>query len=271
MVWLNNITIKTRLILGFGLVVLLLVIFGVYSLAEMDRLGKLTTTLYEHPLKVSNAALAASMGVVKMHRDMKEITLSTAELDLHAAIQAVNSEEDKVYRNLDVIRTQILGDEGQELERETRDLFAEWKPIRNEVIQLVMEGNNKAASLTTKGKVADHVAHLERRIMELRAYAREKADGFISSANDVQNKVWWYTIIWIGVVGVVCTTAAMGHHPEHHVQCEVIDNNDVSHPINRQYRQSAAYGSERDHGNGEAFQCAYRPAGRPAMVERQPE
>ena len=150
------------------------------------------------------------MGVIRMHRDMKDITLSTAEMDLHAAIQTVNSEEDKVYWNLDLIKTRIIGEEGRELERETRDLFADWKPIRNEVIQLVMEGNNKAASLATKGKVADHVAHLERRMMELSAYAREKADGFTRSANDVQNKVWWYTIIWIGVVGVVSTTAAMG-------------------------------------------------------------
>ena len=41
MVRLNNITIKTRLILGFGLVVLLLVIFGCVLFSRDEQIGQI--------------------------------------------------------------------------------------------------------------------------------------------------------------------------------------------------------------------------------------
>ena len=53
-------TVKYKLVLGFLLVVLLFVSFGVISLREVKTVGNLTKMIYKHPLVVSNAALIAS-------------------------------------------------------------------------------------------------------------------------------------------------------------------------------------------------------------------
>ncbi len=111
--------IKTRLARSFALLVALFVVFGVFTIYEMDKIGELTRTLYDHPLRVSNRALKASSGVIKMHRSMKDISLSKSELELNETIQAVRFEENLVYGHLDVVRKQILGAEGKALERET--------------------------------------------------------------------------------------------------------------------------------------------------------
>lgn len=76
----------------------------------MNRLGKLTADLFEHPLMVSNAALRASMAVVKMHRDMKDVSQSMTAYQLDDAINSVRREEEQVYGNLAIIRRDILGE-----------------------------------------------------------------------------------------------------------------------------------------------------------------
>jgi len=86
--FLQRMTIKTRLTLAFALLVALFVVFGVFSILEMNKLGELTWTLYDHPLRVSNRALKASRGVIKMHGSMKDVSLSKSDLELNEAIQA---------------------------------------------------------------------------------------------------------------------------------------------------------------------------------------
>ncbi len=191
---LSKMTIKARMIFAFGVFVLISAGFGVFSLNRMNTLGELTQILYNHPLRVSNAALSASTGVLKMHRSMKDVTLARSDFGRNEAIQNVRSEEAGVYEQLDIIRQYILGVDGKTLEKETRLLFVNWKSIRDEVIDLVKEGNKEAAALITRKKGADHVALLEAKMLELTTYARSKADGFMIDAKLKQKDIIRLTI-----------------------------------------------------------------------------
>ena len=68
--------ITRQIYTGFGLIVLLIAFLGAISLIEINYLGSLTTTVYNHPLKVSNSALRARVSVVSMHRYMKDVVLA---------------------------------------------------------------------------------------------------------------------------------------------------------------------------------------------------
>ncbi len=195
--FINNITIKSRMVLSFAFVLIFFIVFAVFAIIGMNKLGELTSTLYEHPLKVSNAAQKAKAGVIRMHRSMKDVSMSTTEMELHQAIQIVQAEEKRVYQNLEIIKNRILGKEGKALVNETIDLFAGWKPIRIEVQQLTIQGDREAAGRITREKGADYVFNLERKMMELTAYAINKADGFMEQTNGVQSGVLRNTIISI--------------------------------------------------------------------------
>ena len=190
-------TMKNKLILGFLLVIGLFVSFGVISLRRVSAVGNLTKMIYEHPLVVSNAALVAGINMTKMHRSMKDVTLSTSLDELNKASNEVNKYEQLVFEQLDVIREKIIGAEGQNLEKRTRQLFIEWKPIREEVFQLFQAGKKNEAALITKGKGADHVARLEGKMLELTAYARKKADSFMQMAETTQSTVENISIILV--------------------------------------------------------------------------
>ena len=103
----------------------------IISLREVHTVGNLTKMIYEHPLVVSNAALNAGLNMTKMHRCMKDVTLSTSTDELDRAVTSLNTYEKLVYQELDVIKKLIIGAEGQKLEKRTRSLFNDWKPIRD--------------------------------------------------------------------------------------------------------------------------------------------
>ncbi|MBU4262665.1 MAG: MCP four helix bundle domain-containing protein [Proteobacteria bacterium] len=170
-----------KLSLGFLIIIALFLSFGLIATREIFVLGNFTGMIYRHPLVVSNASLTAALNITKMHRSMKDVVLAPSGTRLEEALQAVDADEKVVYAQLDLIRDNILGAEGQYLERETRQLFAEWSPIRQEVVLLSRSGKREAAALITQGKGAQHVEMLESKMGELALYARQMADSFIAS------------------------------------------------------------------------------------------
>lgn len=192
-------TTTVRLLVGFSSIILLFIVFGVTSLFEIRTLSKVTRTIYNHPLVVSNASLRATVSMIKMHRSMKDVALSDFRSETEIAINAVNEQEHMVLTSLDTVKKNILGDQGQKLENETRQLFASWKPIREEVIKLVIEGQSKKAAKITKGKGAEHVVKLENKMLELTTYAKNKAAGFMSHGEKIRLRVIKTTIILISI------------------------------------------------------------------------
>lgn len=201
----NEKTVKYKLVLGFLLVVLSFVLFRIISLRELQTVGNLTKMIYEHPLVVSNAALIAGINMTKMHRSMKDVILSNSANEFDKASNEVNKDEQLVYEQLNVIKERIIGTEGQNLEKMTRQLFAEWEPIREEVFLLFRSGRRVEAALITKGKGADHVAKLEDKMLELTSYAKNKADSFMQLAERSQERVENISVLLV-LLGVFLST-----------------------------------------------------------------
>lgn len=193
----NNNSIKQRLSLGFLFVIALFVIWGGFSLREIHTITDLSNTLYRHPLAVSNASLKAGLSITKMHRSMKDVVLLDSIGAIVYAVNIVNEQEQMVLKQLNIIRDRIIGSEGQNLEKEARELFVEWRNIRDEVIELAKSGQRNKAALITMGKGAAHVAKLEDRMLELTAYARNKADTFKQHTEQVHSRAVRYSYVLI--------------------------------------------------------------------------
>lgn len=144
--------ITARLIFSFSLLILTFIFFNLAALYDIRTISGLTKTIYNHPLAVSNAALASNASIAKMHRSMKDVVLFKDADRIAAAIEDVAREEEKVYRNLDIVKDRILGDRGKQFEHEARLLFEEWLPIREHVIALVLNNQRQKAAEITRGK-----------------------------------------------------------------------------------------------------------------------
>ena len=171
-------TIRNKLIMGFATLTLLIAITGLFALSEISLLSSLTGKLYKHPLAVTRASLLADVNIMKMHRSMKDIALAKNDDALQSAIKKVDEYEAVTYKEFEMVTERILGTEGETLSAETIQLFKEWKPIRDEVIQHIKNGDHEAANL----KGTKHVALLATKMHELVTYSNANATGFFKKA-----------------------------------------------------------------------------------------
>ena len=199
---------ELNVIIVFSIFTAFLVLgLSAYSLYQLKKMHQIAENIYEHPLKVSNAALIVKLNVIKMHRDMKDVVLFKSDQNLLELMKKVEKAEVEVYNNLLIIKNNILGKKGLGLQKETEALFKNWKPIRDRVIDLVKHKNFSTAIEITKGKGADHVVALEESAFNLYKYAHVKAEGFRSESHKValglESTTIFLTLLFLIIFGLL--------------------------------------------------------------------
>jgi len=187
-------TIKSKLIIGFGLSIITLLIVAMFSLTRIGMLGDLTVKMYEHPLAVTRASLEAEVNIIKMHRSMKDLALAPDAAEMEIARKKVDGYEHLVYEHFKVVSAQIIGAEGEKLIADTIVAFRAWKPVRDEVIELMSKGKRKEAAAITKEKGAGQVALLIANMEALSEYAVTRGAGFFEMAKGKSSSAFMITI-----------------------------------------------------------------------------
>ncbi|MDQ6981645.1 MAG: MCP four helix bundle domain-containing protein [Mariprofundus sp.] len=202
----NNLNIGTRLSFGFGIVFILFCTLTIFSINRMEYLAINTSQIYNHPLTVSNAVLRINAHIVKMHRSMKDVALDENIAQINRDAQLVNAFETEVYADFDIINKLFLGD--KTLFDAARQAFVSWKPIRDEVTELMRAGKSHEAARITKGKGAQHVAKIENAMDVLNVFAQGKAAEFLGSAERTTNQsiTTMYLLLLFVVIGMMVFT-----------------------------------------------------------------
>jgi len=160
--------------------IFLLALGGGTAIFNAVKLANLTEDMYKHPFVVSSTVRDINIKLLTMHRDMKDVVLSANERELHDAIEAVNATESQILSDLDGISVQFLGDTA--MIRAASQAILEWRPIREEVIILMLAGNQTEAVLINKGKGADQVLHINDATQALIHFANIQAAAFHDEA-----------------------------------------------------------------------------------------
>ena len=105
----SNMKLAIRLGLGFGLVLGLLAVVGLFAAISMNRLSNLTSQLYEHPFAVQRAVLEIDGNVTRIHRAMKDVVLSRNEEDLEELVAQVNELEKTALADFAIVEDRFLG------------------------------------------------------------------------------------------------------------------------------------------------------------------
>ncbi|NQY21909.1 MAG: sensor domain-containing diguanylate cyclase [Campylobacteraceae bacterium] len=174
-----------KIIFNFLLTIILLIVLGLTSIFKMGQLADLSQKLYDHPYTVTVATKTIESNLISMHRYMKDVALSTNKEELQLAIDEVNKSEIIIYGEFEIIFDRYLGDK-KDIQA-SFDAFVNWKPIRDEIIQLMYSDNKEAAALITKNKGAIHVEKINLQVNKLINYAKAKALFFNKNAIETKN------------------------------------------------------------------------------------
>ncbi len=174
----RNLTIQTRLIIGFAIIVVIIATIGVLALVGISDATRSTEGIYNHPFRVSNSVRDIKTNIIAIHRSMKDIALAENDLEMTKARILVDKYENDTYDKFEIVFSQFLGDI-KDVEQAYQS-FMDWKEIREEVILLWSKGDIDGAISITKGKGAVHVQKVLDDVDIMIDFASHKADEFYS-------------------------------------------------------------------------------------------
>ncbi len=200
----RNISIRSRLIIGFAIIIMMLAFLGHTALNDISEATKVTEDIYNHPLTVSNAVRDINANVIAIHRSMKDVALAQNEVEMNKARILVDQYEDEVFEKFEVVFSQFLGDM-RDVENAHKS-FTDWKEIREEVIFLWLKGSKEDAIAITKGKGADHVQKVLGDIQVMIDFASLKADEFYKQTKINESRAYnrmIYIILAIALISII--------------------------------------------------------------------
>ena len=176
----KNIKIGLKMAIGFGSVILFMIIGGVVSYNTAYKLSDLTEKLYMHPLAVGTSIRDIQTELVAIHRSMKDVAMSQTLEQMEKTQGIVDENAKQAMGYFKLLNERFLGDKKDI--KLAEKLFADWAPIRNKVIeQRIIQIENNANEITRR-EGAPHVAKIMKSLDGLIEFANGKAKEFNDNA-----------------------------------------------------------------------------------------
>ncbi|WP_372750911.1 ATP-binding protein [Labilibaculum sp.] len=196
---LSKMKFRTRVLAGFGLIMLFTVSFVILSILQVKDLRNESKFIYTHTYTVSNAVRDINTHIQTMESAMKDILLAETQQEFDHALDTINLYHLKVMSQFDTVFDRFLGDK--------RDVgiayhtFIEWEDLRNQIIDLKISKKEARAKKMVDGIGAKHLNKLKEKTKVMTDFAETQAKQIYREATEAHTrKLYIFTIISILIV-----------------------------------------------------------------------
>ncbi|WP_353683349.1 methyl-accepting chemotaxis protein [Thermodesulfovibrio sp. 3907-1M] len=180
----KNLTIGKKLGVGFGVVILFLILSGFITLLQLSSIKSDITDIDERIGKLNDAVSVrrAIIGVVDDVKDMMLTEDSKAKQELK---KAIDENRAKYREKLEAIRKKTHTKEGEQHLKNIEDAVKDAAQANNKVIELAVAGKNKEAIELFNREVSPKLARLEKALDEEVSFHNKKLDAGIAEINSI--------------------------------------------------------------------------------------
>ena len=141
----KNLKIGIQLKLGFGTMLLFVVVLGTVAYRQSEQLQQQTEIMYNHPVKVRGALEEITGSILLMRINIKDYLLAEDLKVRQGILNELAVNQSNAHNDMVIIRDNYLGprQDVDELNLE----FAKWISILQETIEMVTSGNPEEAHL----------------------------------------------------------------------------------------------------------------------------
>lgn len=194
----KNLKIGTQLMLGFAAMLVFVVMLGVVSYQQSDKISLQGETMYSHPLKVRSAIGALEADILKMRLATRDLMLAKTEQEKQDAIQIMELAAADVHLQFGILKTQYLGPTTDV--DEAYNAYISWKTAREENTKLAHSGEIEKvkASILSTGSVGVYREKMMVKVMIIDDFARNKAEELYTSSQELNSQLN-RQLIWLVV------------------------------------------------------------------------
>ena len=172
----KNIKIGVQLLLGFAALLFFILITGVISYLQSDKIHVQTETMYNHPLKVRRAIGQFRADILSIRVDMKDLFLTSDEKEIAYDLGQIDIRKASAFEQIDIFYSQYLGPR-TDIDS-VKQAFIKWNTVMEETVRLVLAGKKQEAvdQISTFGNVGKHATSTLKALQKIDDFALIKGD-----------------------------------------------------------------------------------------------
>jgi signal transduction histidine kinase/DNA-binding response OmpR family regulator len=185
----KNMKIGTQLILGFAVLLFFVIILGVISYIQSDRISLQTEYLYNHPLQVRSAIGQLRADILSIRVDMKDLVLTSDAKEIAYDLKQMEIRKNSGFEQLDIFYDQYLGPRADI--DSVKQAFIAWNSVREETIRLLQAGEKQEAADRTRIFSIGGMAATETltALQKIDDFAQSKANQLYQSSIDLKTSL----------------------------------------------------------------------------------
>lgn len=216
--------IRTKIVAGFGIIILFMFAMGAYLLQSMLSLSRETEKIYKHPFAVSNAARDITIQLLETENYLKDMIISVDGRDVTGPVSAIADRVWEIHHDFELIGQRFLGD--KTAVEKAFQAFISWETVFNRVLFLCETGKKQQAATLLTTSFSHRVKVVNEAVQTLSDFASGKASEFYTQTLNNRR----HSILFLAAMLLVSTAGAVG------ILVYVVRNHDAAlEEINRYF------------------------------------
>ena len=183
----RNISIKSRLIAVLAIFIILFICFGLFTIVQVRKLEHVINSIYNDPMKVSSSVMEIKVDILEIQRHNMDILIVEDEEQIRDVDLEIANLEEKVYKNLDVIKTYVISTESSDLENKVRESFIKWRKNHYKIYRELFYGEKQLAIESVQSDDAELIDSMEQNLNKIYDDAKLRATQLVEQASDIQS------------------------------------------------------------------------------------
>lgn len=197
---LRDIKIALLVKLGFGILLFFVILLGVISYLQTDKIHQQTEIMYNHPLIVRRAIDTLTINVLNMRMASKELIFAVTDQERHDANQLYILSVANVLNQYKLLHEAYLGPQTDV--EEAFMAFKMWHTAHEEYLKLVL--SEQPPKENDRNFSAGELTHLRKqfkiRIEKIDNYAKNKSDELFAASNSLYHSLTKKLILLIAAI-----------------------------------------------------------------------
>ncbi len=202
----KNFKIGTLLILGFSSLLLFVVVLGVISYQQTDKIHLQAETMYEHPLKVRRAIGSFKADILEIRANMKDMFLSYDEMDIALDLNQIEIRKADAFEQIDIFYSSYLGPR-TDIDS-VKQAFIIYDSSRQETVHLLRDGKKEEALSRARnnGTGSKQFGLVLAALQKIDDFALSKGDELFSTSAEINNSLnnqLLFLVVFIFLVSLI--------------------------------------------------------------------
>jgi len=202
----DKLQIRTRLLAGFAVIVMIMIITGLFALNRLNFLAGLTSDLYEHPFTVRKSVRDATLDFIKMHNKLKDALTAKDSSTLNTSLKEMSDREKDFGALMDLVKERYLGKRG-DVEDVLR-VYEEWKRLRDQAVAAIRENRHDKAVQLVRYIDANQYISMDTEMKHILDFADNKAADFVKGAGKTARDS--YALLLLVILAGIAMAAWIG-------------------------------------------------------------